>query len=254
MNKNVVKMTKIVVTLALLDTNLCVHLTFTHAHHRHNKFTVATQNGKMENETMPKEEKKKGRGHVVMKTPCNGSVVGFQDDTNASGLGGQSGNGFTARNISEGDISIVGLKRRVGLISGTALIVGTMIGSGIFVSPKGVLERTGSIGLSLIVWVGSGLISLLGALCYAELGTLITKAGAEYSYILESFGGILAFLFSWISVFVLKPAMLAIICLTLSEYVVQPFFPDCQPDGSAIKLITIFFIGIIYYCFVGYHF
>ncbi|KAH9529449.1 b(0,+)-type amino acid transporter 1, partial [Dermatophagoides farinae] len=152
-----------------------------------------------------------------------------------------------ARNFSEGDVSIVGLKRRVGFISGTALIVGTMIGSGIFVSPKGVLERSGSVGMSLIVWIGSGLISLLGALCYAELGTLITKSGAEYSYILESFGGLLAFLFSWISVFVLKPSMLSIICLTLSEYVVQPFFPECQPNNFAIKLIAIFFIVTITY-------
>lgn len=135
----------------------------------------------------------------------------------------------------------------MGFVSGTALIVGTMIGSGIFVSPKGVLQRSGSVGLSLIVWIGSGLISLLGALCYAELGTLITKSGAEYSYILESFGGLLAFLFSWISVFVLKPAMLSIICMTLSEYIVQPFYPECQADSFAIKLITIFFIITITY-------
>ena len=86
----------------------------------------------------------------------------------------------------------------------------------------------------------------LGALCYAELGTLITKSGAEYSYILESFGGLLAFLFSWISVFVLKPAMLAIICMTLSEYIVQPFFLGCSPDSWVIKLITIFFIGMYF--------
>lgn len=76
------------------------------------------------------------------------------------------------RNISEGDVSIVGLKRRVGFVSGTALIVGTMIGSGIFVSPKGVLQRSGSVGLSLIVWVGSGLISLLGKEGYSSFSEM----------------------------------------------------------------------------------
>lgn len=135
----------------------------------------------------------------------------------------------------------IGLKRRVGLFSGIALIVGTMIGSGIFLSPRGVLLRSGSVGMSLIVWALSGLLSLLGALCYAELGTLISKSGAEYSYILEAFGGPLAFLFSWISVFILKPAMLSIICLTLSQYIVIPLFP-CE-STMLIKLFTIFSIG-----------
>lgn len=137
----------------------------------------------------------------------------------------------------------LGLKRRVGLLSGIALIVGTMIGSGIFLSPRGVLMRSGSVGMSLIVWCLSGLLSLLGALCYAELGTLISKSGAEYSYILEAFGGPLAFLFSWISVFILKPAMLSIICLTLSEYIVSPIFPLCPQSGLLIKLFTVFSIG-----------
>lgn len=137
----------------------------------------------------------------------------------------------------------LGLKRRVGLFSGIALIVGTMIGSGIFLSPKRVLERSGSVGLSLVVWSLSGVLSLLGALCYAELGTLISKSGAEYSYILEAFGGLLAFLFSWISVFILKPAMLSIICLTLSDYIVTPLFPDCPQSTLLIKLFTIFSIG-----------
>lgn len=137
----------------------------------------------------------------------------------------------------------LGLKRRVGLFSGIALIVGTMIGSGIFLSPRGVLYRTGSVGLSLVVWCLSGLLSLLGALCYAELGTLISKSGAEYSYILEAFGGPLAFLFSWLSVFILKPAMLSIICLTLSEYIVTPIFPQCPHSNLLIKLFTVFSIG-----------
>ncbi|XP_033229126.1 cystine/glutamate transporter-like [Belonocnema kinseyi] len=63
----------------------------------------------------------------------------------------------------------VHLKRRVGLVSGVALIVGTMIGSGIFVSPSGLLTRTGSIGVSFLVWTACGILSLCGALAYAEL-------------------------------------------------------------------------------------
>lgn len=80
------------------------------------------------------------------------------------------------------------------------LIVGIMIGSGIFVLVSGVFINVGLFGLILIVWVGCGVIVMLGVLCYVELGIVILKFGVEFIYILEVFGGLVVFLFSWILV------------------------------------------------------
>lgn len=71
---------------------------------------------------------------------------------------------------SQSTSSGVKMKKELTLLNGVAIIVGVIIGSGIFVSPKGVLKYTGSVGQAIIVWVTSGLLSMMGALCYAELG------------------------------------------------------------------------------------
>lgn len=100
------------------------------------------------------------------------------------------------KNISEekNEDNGVKLKKELGLLDGVAIIVGIIVGAGIFVSPKGVLTNSGSVGQALIVWIFSGLLSLVGALCYAELGKsklisfyLIYFPALNLSYVLQKF-------------------------------------------------------------------
>eukprot|EP00755_Sulcionema_specki_P034161 Sspe_Gene.102362::Locus_77454_Transcript_1_2_Confidence_0.667_Length_1754::g.102362::m.102362 len=111
------------------------------------------------------------------------------------------------------------LRRELSMFQGVSYIVGTMIGSGIFASPGLLLDNVGSPGMSLVVWGLSGVVAMAGALSYAELGTTLPESGGEVVYLRKALGGEVAFVFSWVSALVIRPASAAIIATTFSEYV-----------------------------------
>ncbi|CAG9821866.1 unnamed protein product, partial [Phaedon cochleariae] len=153
----------------------------------------------------------------------------------------------------------VQLKRELGLFSAINFILAIMIGSGIFVSPASALKYSGSVGMCLVVWTACGMISLLGALAYSELGTLVPRSGSEYAYFVDSFGplhkfwgNLPAFVYSWIMIVVIRPAEIAVLVLTFSQYLCQPILDAfCLADEElrqkVIKAIALVALGITTY-------
>ena len=94
------------------------------------------------------------------------------------------------------------LVRGLNLRDTTALVVGTIIGTGVFLKTAKMAQAVGSPGMVLLVWVAAGLLSLAGALTYAELGALLPHAGGEYVYLRKAYGDLPAFLFGWMRIIV----------------------------------------------------
>ena len=89
------------------------------------------------------------------------------------------------------------LKRTLGALDVTTIVIGCIIGSGIFLTPGFVLRDSGSVGLSLAIWVVGGILSFLGALTYAELACMSPRSGGLYVYIRDAFGQVPAFAYGW---------------------------------------------------------
>jgi len=154
----------------------------------------------------------------------------------------------TAKDINEDD-NIVKLKPKITLVNGITVIVGSIIGSGIFVSPKGVLQEVHSVGMSLIIWLACGLFSMVGAYCYTELGTAIVRSGADYAYIFEAFGPFPAFLRLWVECMIVRPCSAAVVALTFSNYVIEPLFPTCPQPDTAVQLLAAVGICELSFCY-----
>lgn len=117
------------------------------------------------------------------------------------------------------------LRRQLGMWSAASIVVGTVIGSGIFLVPKTMIANTGSPEMVLLVWVFGGLLSLAGALTYAEMASAMPEAGGEYVYLRHAYGPFWGFLFGWTQMWVAKSGSLATLATGFALYLAN-FFPS----------------------------
>ena len=125
------------------------------------------------------------------------------------------------------------LRRDLGLWSAVALVVGTVIGSGIFLVPKDMAAAVGTPGMVLVVWVVGGALSLAGALTYAELSAALPEAGGEYVYLRAAYGPFWGFLYAWTQMWVGKSGSVATLATAFFMYLAN-FRPELE--GVACRL------------------
>ena len=122
------------------------------------------------------------------------------------------------------------LPRSLGLKHAIAIVVGTIIGSGIFLVPKEMMQAVGSPKIVYLAWIVGGLLSIFGALTYAELGALKPQAGGEYVYVRDGYGPLAGFLYAWTWFVIAKPASIATITTglmrILGTFQVFSFLPN----------------------------
>jgi len=127
------------------------------------------------------------------------------------------------------------LRRQLGLLAVTALVVGEVIAIGIFLTPAGMARSLGSPFWLLIVWLLMGVMALSGALCYGELAARTPEAGGGYVYLREAYGPGVAFLYGWKCMLVMDPGITAALAVGLASYVGYAL----GLAGASLKLIAI---------------
>ena len=137
------------------------------------------------------------------------------------------------------------LARTLNLRDLILLVIGTVIGSGIFLVPGPVLRASGgSLGVALAVWTVAGILSLLGALTYGELGAMNPEAGGLYIYIRDAFGPLAAFLYGWTAFFVISAGSMATLAVAFTAYLGQ--FVELSPvAGKVTALLMIVVLMLV---------
>ncbi len=133
------------------------------------------------------------------------------------------------------------------LTDSVAMIVGIVIGVGIFRAPSIVAGSVGSEGVFLALWLAGGVISLVGALCYAELGSAYPSAGGEYFFLRRAFGGWLGLLFAWARMTVIQTGAIAAIAFVIGDYATQmlPLGAKSSAIYAALAVVLITALNIV---------
>jgi APA family basic amino acid/polyamine antiporter len=119
--------------------------------------------------------------------------------------------------MNERSKSSPGLVRALGPLMATAVVVGTVIGSGVFKKPQSIAEHVPAFGLTALLWVLGGLLVLLGALAYAEVAVLLPRAGGNYVFLREAYGRLAGFLWGWVDFCIIRSASLAALATIFTE-------------------------------------
>src|SRR3954471_16382521 len=110
------------------------------------------------------------------------------------------------------------LKSELGLLDGTMLVAGSMIGSGIFIVSADIIRNVGSSGWLIAVWVITGFMTLTAAVSYGELSAMFPKAGGQYVYLKESYNKLIAFLYGWSFFAVIQTGTIAAVGVAFSKF------------------------------------
>ena len=132
----------------------------------------------------------------------------------------------------------LGFVRAIGLFDGTMIVVGSMIGSGIFIVAADISKQTGSAAGLLLTWIITGLLTISAALCYGELAALYPRAGGQYIYLREAYSPLWGFLYGWTLFLVIQTGTIAAVAIGFSRYL-GVLFPSISPQAWIIHPINL---------------
>ena len=148
-----------------------------------------------------------------------------------------------------------GFIRGLGLLDSTMIVAGSMIGSGIFIVSADIARQVGAPGWLLVVWIVTGLLTLVAALSYGELAAMMPKAGGQYVYLREAFSPLWGFLYGWTLFLVIQTGTVAAVSVGFAKFL-GVLWPKISVDnyivapiritsGYAISLSTAQLIGVL---------